>query len=55
MAPIAALLILCAMQTVLAGPVMQFMQTTAHSIHAPANYVRAVLPPAEQAYKAGKI
>jgi multicomponent K+:H+ antiporter subunit D len=53
-APIAALLILCVMQTVLAGPVMQFMQTTAHSIHAPANYERAVLPPAEQTDKAGR-
>lgn len=54
-APIAALLILCVIQTVLAGPVMGFMQTTAHSIHAPADYVRAVLPPGEQAYKAGGI
>jgi multicomponent K+:H+ antiporter subunit D len=53
MTPIAALLILCVMQTILAGPVMRFMQTAAHSIHAPADYVRAVLPPAE-AYKAGR-
>lgn len=53
-APIAALLFLCVMQTVLAGPVMQFMQTTAHSIHAPANYERAVLPPTEQTDKAGR-
>jgi multicomponent K+:H+ antiporter subunit D len=54
-APIAALLILCMLQTIMAGPVMRFMQTTAHSIHAPANYVRAVMPPAKQAYKAGGI
>jgi multicomponent K+:H+ antiporter subunit D len=54
MTPIAALLILCVIQTVLAGPVMRFMQTAAHSIHAPEDYVRAVLPPAEQAYKAGR-
>jgi multicomponent K+:H+ antiporter subunit D len=47
MTPIAALLILCVMQTVLAGPVMRFMRSAAHSIHAPADYVRAVLPPAE--------
>jgi multicomponent K+:H+ antiporter subunit D len=54
MAPIAVLLFLCVMQTALAGPVMQFMETAAHSIHTPADYVRAVLPPAEQAYKAGR-
>jgi multicomponent K+:H+ antiporter subunit D len=51
-APIAALLILCLLQTIQAGPVMRFMQATAHSLYAPRDYVRAVLPPAEQ--QAGK-
>ena len=35
MAPIVVLLILCAAQTVQAGPVMRFMQATAQSLHAP--------------------
>jgi multicomponent K+:H+ antiporter subunit D len=43
MAPIAVLLLLCAMQTIQAGPVMRFMQTTAQSLHAPHGYIRAVL------------
>ena len=42
MAPVAALLILCAMQTVQAGPVMRFMQETAQSLHAPQDYIREV-------------
>jgi multicomponent K+:H+ antiporter subunit D len=56
MAPIAALLILCVLQTIQAGPVMRFMQATADSLHASRDYVRAVLPPAErQARKEGGI
>ena len=43
MAPIVVLLILCAMQTIQAGPVMRFMQATAESLHAPQSYVRDVL------------
>jgi multicomponent K+:H+ antiporter subunit D len=43
MAPIMFLLIICAAQTVLAGPVMRFMQATAQSLHAPAGYVSDVL------------
>lgn len=43
MAPVAVLLILCATQTIYAGPVMRFMQATAQSLHAPQVYVRAVL------------
>ena len=43
MAPIMFLLIICAAQTVLAGPVMRFMQATAQSLHAPAGYVNDVL------------
>ena len=43
MAPVAILLIFCAAQTIQAGPIMRFMQATAQSLHAPGNYVRAVL------------
>ncbi|MCE3257345.1 MAG: multisubunit potassium/proton antiporter, PhaD subunit [Nitrobacter vulgaris] len=43
MVPVAALLLLCAIQTVKAGPVMRFMQATAQSLHAPHHYVRGVL------------
>jgi multicomponent K+:H+ antiporter subunit D len=42
MAPVAALLLLCAVQTVKAGPVMRFMQATAQSLHAPQDYIREV-------------
>jgi multicomponent K+:H+ antiporter subunit D len=45
MAPVAMLLVLCAMQTIDAGPVMRFMQATALSLHAPQHYVRDVLGP----------
>lgn len=45
MAPVAVLLLLCALQTVQAGPVMRFMQATAQSLHAPNNYIRGVLGP----------
>ena len=43
MAPVAVLLLLCAMQTIQAGPVMRFMQATAQSLHAPQDYIRGVL------------
>jgi multicomponent K+:H+ antiporter subunit D len=45
MAPVAVLLLLCALQTVQAGPVMRFMQATAQSLHAPNNSIRGVLGP----------
>jgi multicomponent K+:H+ antiporter subunit D len=41
--PIAALLLLCTVQTIHAGPIMRFMQATAQSLHAPENYIRGVL------------
>lgn len=43
MAPVAVLLLLCAIQTVQAGPIMRFMQATAKSLHAPQDYIRGVL------------
>jgi multicomponent K+:H+ antiporter subunit D len=46
MAPVAVLLLLCAWQTVQAGPIMRFMQATAQSLHAPDGYIRGVLGPA---------
>ena len=48
MAPVVILLILCAMQTIEAGPIMRFMQATAQSLHAPQDYVRGVLGAAAQ-------
>jgi len=39
------LLLLCAWQTVQAGPIMRFMLATAQSLHAPHNYIRGVLGP----------
>jgi multicomponent K+:H+ antiporter subunit D len=48
MAPVAALLILCAAQTVDAGPVMSFMDAAARSLHAPQDYIRDVLSPAPE-------
>jgi multicomponent K+:H+ antiporter subunit D len=54
MAPVAILLVLCALQTVQAGPVMRFMQATAQSLHAPQDYIREVQrPPEPQAPGAG--
>lgn len=47
-APVAVLLLLCAVQTIGAGPVMRFMQATAQSLHAPHDYIRGVLGSAEQ-------
>ena len=46
MAPVAVLLLLCAIQTVYAGPVMRFMTATAQSLHNPHDYIRGVLGPA---------
>jgi multicomponent K+:H+ antiporter subunit D len=46
-APVAVLLLLSAVQTIQAGPVMRFMQATAQSLHAPQDYVRGVLGSAE--------
>jgi multicomponent K+:H+ antiporter subunit D len=48
MAPVAVLLLLCAIQTVQAGPVMRFMQATAQSLHAPQHYIHDVLGSAVQ-------
>jgi multicomponent K+:H+ antiporter subunit D len=42
-APVGALLLLCAVQTVAAGPIMHYAAATAQSLHAPHDYVRAVL------------
>jgi multicomponent K+:H+ antiporter subunit D len=43
MTPIGVLLLVCAMQTIQAGPVMRYMQATAQSLHAPHDYIRGVL------------
>jgi multicomponent K+:H+ antiporter subunit D len=43
MGPVAVLLLLCAIQTVQAGPIMRFMQATAQSLHVPHDYIRGVL------------
>jgi multicomponent K+:H+ antiporter subunit D len=51
--PVAMLLVLCAMQTVQAGPVMRFMEATARSLHAPGEYIREVLRPPEQQARKG--
>jgi multicomponent K+:H+ antiporter subunit D len=45
MAPIAVLLVLCALQTIQAGPIMRFMQAAAESLHAPRGYIDEVLLP----------
>lgn len=42
-APVAVLLLVCALQTIQAGPVMRFMQATAQSLHVPHDYIRDVL------------
>jgi len=54
-APVVGLLLLCAIQTVQAGPIMRYMQATAQSLHAPRGYIGGVLEaPAEPgARKAG--
>ncbi len=48
MAPVAALLLLCAVQTAQAGPVMRYVQATAQSLHAPGDYIRGVLGAASE-------
>ena len=48
MAPVAVLLILCAVQTIEAGPVMRYLQATAQALHAPQDYIRGVLDAAAQ-------
>jgi multicomponent K+:H+ antiporter subunit D len=56
MAPVIFLLVICAAQTVQAGPVMRFMQATAQSLHAPGGYIRDVLETSRQSTrKAGGI
>lgn len=45
MAPVVVLLLLCALQTIQAGPIMRYMQATARSLHAPHDYIRGVLGP----------
>ena len=47
-APVGVLLLLCAIQTVQAGPIMRFMQATAQSLHTPQGYIRDVLGPAAE-------
>jgi multicomponent K+:H+ antiporter subunit D len=46
--PVAILLLLCALQAVQAGPIMRFMQATAHSLHAPDAYIHGVLDSAAE-------
>jgi multicomponent K+:H+ antiporter subunit D len=43
--PVVVLLLLCAVQTILADPIMRYMQATARSLHTPHDYIRAVLGP----------
>jgi multicomponent K+:H+ antiporter subunit D len=43
--PVAMLLVLCALQTIQAGPIMRFMDVAAAELHDPSDYVRAVLQP----------
>jgi multicomponent K+:H+ antiporter subunit D len=44
MAPVALLLALSVVQTIMAGPVMRYMQATAQALHAPSGYVRGIMP-----------
>jgi multicomponent K+:H+ antiporter subunit D len=54
MAPVVFLLLLCAVQTVQAGPIMRFMHATAQSLHGPDAYLRGVLgPPAARSRTTG--
>ena len=53
-APVALLLALCAGLTVLAGPVMGYMEATARSLHAPQGYVAGVLAAPDVAAGAGR-
>ena len=43
LAPLAALLLACAVLTVQAGPIMQYLQATAQTLHDPHGYVQGVL------------
>jgi multicomponent K+:H+ antiporter subunit D len=43
MAPAAMLLVLCALQTIQAGPIMRFMDAAAAELHNPSAYMREVL------------
>ncbi len=45
MLPVVALLLACGSLTVLAGPAMEYLNSTAHDVHAPQAYVRSVLAP----------
>jgi multicomponent K+:H+ antiporter subunit D len=45
MAPVAALIALCAALTVAAGPALRYMNDTAAGMHAPGSYIEQVLPP----------
>jgi multicomponent K+:H+ antiporter subunit D len=47
-APVVALILLCLVQTIQAGPVMRFMNATATSLYAPRDYIRGVLGPAAE-------
>jgi multicomponent K+:H+ antiporter subunit D len=47
-APVVALILLCVVQTIQAGPVMRFMNATAESLYAPRDYIRGVLGPAAE-------
>jgi multicomponent K+:H+ antiporter subunit D len=47
-APVAVLLLLCALQTIQAGPIMRFMKAGAQSLHDPKDYIRGVLGPAAE-------
>jgi multicomponent K+:H+ antiporter subunit D len=43
-APVAALVLICIVLAVKAGPVMQYLEATAQRLHDPATYINAVLP-----------
>ena len=51
-APVMLLLALCVVLTVRAGPVMRYMDATAHSLYATQDYIRGVLPPDDAAVPA---
>ncbi|MFL5254658.1 MAG: monovalent cation/H+ antiporter subunit D [Rhodopila sp.] len=44
-APVVVLLLLCAVQTVQAGPIMRYMRATAESLYTPHGYIADVLEP----------
>lgn len=43
-APVGMLLALCLVLTVMAGPVMRYMEATAQALHAPSDYITGVMP-----------